>query len=164
MRDKNPLDMALRLLTYRERSIKELKDRLTSKGFTKGEVEGTVEYLIEAGYLDDRRYALRIATSVMENRGWGVKRIIHELRAKGIPGDIIQDVVSGIDRKEELRSAKGAVEKWLRTRGISLPLDEGDIARAWRFLNSRGFSVSVIREVMKDITEREGVSLQDEFV
>ena len=47
-------DRALKLLAMREHSVKELKNKLVSKGYGKEEIEDAVQMLIGEGSLSDR--------------------------------------------------------------------------------------------------------------
>ena len=53
-------DTAIYYLTFRDRSRKELCDKLTEKGYEEAEIAEAVEKLMSYGYIDDERYAHRI--------------------------------------------------------------------------------------------------------
>ena len=61
----NPWSAALRLLTRRDYSQSDLRQRLRDKGFEQDLIEAALQRCLELGYLDDQRYALNRATSLM---------------------------------------------------------------------------------------------------
>ena len=77
-------DRAVRLLTYRERSTRELGDRLREDGFLPETVAAVIERLTSAGVLDDDRFARSFARNLMAVRRLGRRRASRELTARGI--------------------------------------------------------------------------------
>ena len=80
----DPFAAALRQLTGRDRSEAELRDKLKQFGFSAAAIDTTIKQCYDYKYLDDRRYALERARSMLRSgRGVGVK-ILLELRRRGI--------------------------------------------------------------------------------
>lgn len=80
----NPRATALRLLTSRDRSEAELKQKMLQLGFSAEQAEDARKYCLEYGYLNDQRYALERTRMLMRNgRGVGTK-ILQDLRQRGI--------------------------------------------------------------------------------
>jgi regulatory protein len=153
MTDKSDLlpaqDYALKLLSYRERSRQEIQVRMERKGFQREVIEKVLRYLEGQKYLDDRRFAELWAHDRLR-KGYGKVRVILELRKKGVNQEIIDEVVkktySSVDEIEmalELVKRKGYNLEWAGDQRVA--------RRASEFLRRRGFSFSVIREVMSRI-------------
>ena len=53
----NAINYALKLLSYRQRSEKEMCDSLKRKGFDEDIINHTLEYCKERDYLNDRKFA-----------------------------------------------------------------------------------------------------------
>lgn len=88
--ESDPRAAALRLLTGRDRSEAELKQKLLQLGFSAEQAEEALEYCRGYGYLDDRRYALERARMLLRNgRGIG-SRILLDLRKRGISATVAQ--------------------------------------------------------------------------
>ncbi|MEA2306354.1 MAG: regulatory protein, partial [Solirubrobacteraceae bacterium] len=51
--------------------------------------EAAIASLCEDGYLDDVRYARRLAEDKRRLEGWGRERIVRDLRARGVDRDQI---------------------------------------------------------------------------
>ena len=139
-------DYALKLISYRERSREEIQVRMKRKGFEKDVIEEVLRYLESQKYLDDRRFAEVWAYDRLR-KNYGRWRVILELREKGVNQEIIDEVVKEIySAVDEIGMALDLVNR----KGYSLESaqDKGVARRASGFLRRRGFSFSVIREVM----------------
>lgn len=138
---------ALKFLASRPRSVAEVRDRLASKGFEAGDAENAVNSLIQAGYLDDEKFAETLCGSRVRYKNWGPVKIACELKRKGVREDIISSALGAIGVVAEAETAKTALKKWAKKNGVALPVDRKDskaVERAFRFLKGRGFSNAVI--------------------
>ena len=153
MSDKSNLslaqDYALRLLGYRERSRREVQARMERKGFQREVIEKVLRYLESQKYLDDRRFAELWARDRLR-RGYGKGWVMLQLRGKGVKEEIIDEVVkktySSVDEigmALDLVKRKGYNLEWVKDQRVA--------RRVWEFLRRRGFSFSIIREVMSRI-------------
>ena len=86
-------DRAVRLLTYRERSVSELSDRLSEDGYHPDTVSGAIERLTSIGLVDDERFARSFARSLTQIRGLGRSRAARELASHGIAPDLAADAL-----------------------------------------------------------------------
>lgn len=136
-------ETAYRLLSYRDRSSKEIVLKLEEKGFAEGMIVETLSFLREAGYLDDVRFARQWAQSRMERRRLGPIRLKGELLEKGIPSDLIEEVLSGLsDQWAPLALAGQAL---LQRFPDPAPLQNLKIRKkAFVFLQRKGFSAETI--------------------
>jgi len=153
MSDKSDLsgaqDYALKLLGYRERSRQEIQVRMERKGFQREVIEKVLRYLESQKYLDDRRFA-ELWTQGRLKKRYGKGRVILELREKGVNQEIIDEVVkkaySSVDEigmALDLVKRKGYNLEWIEDQRVARRVSE--------FLRRRGFSFSVIGEVMDRI-------------
>ncbi len=86
--DSDAFNIALRLLSRCDRSETQLRDKLQQRGFSDSTIATTIERCYDYRYLDDRRYALNRARTLMRT-GKGVgARILADLRQRGIAGDL----------------------------------------------------------------------------
>ncbi len=80
--------VALHLLSRCDRSEAQVRDKLQQRGFSDDTIATTIERCYQYRYLDDRRYALNRARSLMRT-GKGVGgRILADLRRRGIADDL----------------------------------------------------------------------------
>lgn len=143
-------DYALRLLAIRPRSIREMRDRLQSKGYERPVIEATVAELCELGLLDDRKFAAQWVESRMALRPMGPSRLRAELLTKGVDRGIVEATLSKYSAETDERSeALALARKKIRT---LQGLESGPARRRLAgFLGRRGFESSTIAEVLKTV-------------
>lgn len=134
----------MRLLHFRARSSKELKERLENKGHSSQAVSSVLKYCQEYRFLDDRLFALLWARSRVK-KPFGFGRIRRELFIKGIAPDIINDVFKEIKQEySEEEAIKNIVRKQLeKYKGMEPHKIK---VRLFSFLLRRGFSQERIME------------------
>lgn len=143
------LTTALRYISTRPRSVFEVRKRLSDKGFSPADIDLAIGSLTLAGYLDDARFGRMLAASRLRHKNWGLMKIRSELKAKGVGEDIIEDVLGADARESEAGSAREALSKWSKRNRVTQPLDRDTAGRAFRFLQSRGFSTGVALSAIK---------------
>ena len=147
--DKNAKAAALRFLKIRPRSIAELKEKLEVKGFSSTEIETTLLDLMASGLLDDRAFT-KSWINYRLARPFGFRRIIQELKAKGIDQEIIEQAVAEVqgsyDPQDVARQL--AQRRWQRLPAI----DPGKKKkRVLDFLLRRGFDADVSLKVIRKL-------------
>lgn len=140
---------ALKFLSYRSRSKKELLDKLKSKGFSDGDITSVIRFLEHSGLLDDQNLAGELFNHSLERRPLGKRGIEAFLARRGIGKELIHRTLSVHTTDMEEESAKRLVEKKLK----SLQNYPDDVVkrRLWSMLQRRGFSAGVIQRIVKSI-------------
>lgn len=134
---------AVGLLARREHSCQELRQKLAQKDEAdENIIERVLEALIEQGYQSDQRFAEMVLRTRYGN-GFGPIRVRHELKQKGVAGNIIQALLFGFTG-DWFAAAKEARAK----RFGALPADFKARAKQMRFLAGRGFDQEQIRYVV----------------
>lgn len=87
---------ALRILTLRAHSEKELRDKLAKK-HDEESIDFAVQRCYELGFLDDSDFAVRYASELYEKKHFAPSRIRQELRIKGISEDFINIALETLD-------------------------------------------------------------------
>ena len=90
-------DQALKYLSYRQRSKKEILDKLKKNGFEEDIIEDTLIYLEDYGLVDDVEFAKSFMRDKINLNKFGPTRIKYELYKKGIDESIIEDVLDDDD-------------------------------------------------------------------
>jgi len=85
------LAAALRFLEVRQRSVTEVRRRLTQTGYRSELVEGTIEKLLGLGILDDASFAQTWVESRDRARPRGERALRRELQIKGIDRAIVDE-------------------------------------------------------------------------
>ena len=130
------------LLTYISssmRTVKEVWDKLYRLGYTTAVVEEAVKRATGYGYLDDKDYATRYVDKSRDDKG--KIRIRHELKAKGVDEDIVEEVLVDFD---EYTPATREAERYSHRVG-------GDKKKVFNHLLVRGYSTSVASEVVSSM-------------
>ena len=132
---------ALRLLSQRDHSRKELVQKLKPHEETPGELAEALDFLAAKDFINEKR----VVESVVNRRSTklGAARVRQELMAKGLPADDIADAVQAM-RDTELERA---LVVWRKKFGAP-PLDASERAKQVRFLVSRGFAAEVVRRIV----------------
>jgi regulatory protein len=147
---------ALKSLSYRARSTKEVEEKLKEKGFGPSEIKKTVEWLTGAGYLNDEVFARDRANSRLRTKNWGAVKIASELNSKGVAREIIGKILDELDEALEVETALRALDMWTRkNRAVINKGGKGLTMKAMRHLKNRGFSASVISSALNGFGELE---------
>lgn len=85
------------LLTARTYTAKQIREKLI-KNYAPETVDLIILWLVEREFIDDRKYAENALSHMRGVKKYGSMRIKNELRRKGVPDDIIADIM--IDDKE----------------------------------------------------------------
>src|SRR5947207_748962 len=134
---------AVAALARRMRSVAELKRLLRVKVEADTEygrtlVELIVRRLKDQGYLNDAQYAAAYSSFRRDNEKFGRRRVITDLKAKGVHGEIIAPAVASV--YEEVNDEKLARE-FLRRKRLAKPTDQREAARIFRQLMRAGFKI-----------------------
>ena len=85
---------ALKLLEYQDRTEKQLCDKLKEGGFPPFAVSEAVAYVRSFHYIDDERYAEKLARRMVEIKKYGFRRALREITLKGIDKFTAEDALA----------------------------------------------------------------------
>jgi regulatory protein len=145
---------ALKLLGYRGRSEKELRERLRRKGFQEDITDRTLLHLKEAGFIDDTALAVDLKRQAFERKMLGYEGAKSFLLKRGLSQSAVESALS-YDEEAELEKAVKFLDKKMSSMG-NYPAKEKK-KKLWNFLARRGYSSAVIRKAMKDVYFEEEV-------
>lgn len=135
---------ALRLLTARALSERELAQRLQRQGFAAAAVALEVRRLRQAGLVDDVAVA-RATCADLLRRGYGRKRLAAALARRGVAAPAARQVLAEVSAEEERDAFERALQRLNRRgRGRTLPPER---ARVVRYLLARGFPAWLVARV-----------------
>jgi regulatory protein len=138
----------LSLLSRRELSAAQVRQRLKARGFSPTDIEDAVERLLAAGALDDGRVARGYARTAAAIRGRGRARVIRELEAMGIDRAIAREAAGeAFEELDEEALLIRALDRKLRGRRIK---DAAEFHRLHQFLMRQGFDAGRILKALKD--------------
>ena len=99
-------DYALTLLSYNPKTIAMMKKTLLAKWYQLPDVEYTINKLIEQEYLNDYAFCKAYFESEVINKGKSVYNIKQKMFEKGMPSDIVKEVLEELE--EELEDSRYA--------------------------------------------------------
>lgn len=150
---------AYRYLSYRPRSRAEIEAKLRDKEFEEAIVAAVLVDLARLGYVDDERFASQWAEGRTRLSSHGKRRIERELADKGVDRTTVlrtlTEVLSPDKEREIARQAAGRKLRTLRSCD-----HETRRRRLAGFLERKGFSYDVIREILTTI--HKGVGFEGE--
>lgn len=134
------MNRALKLLSFKPRSIAEMRERLLEKDWAEESiVEQVVVRLIELRYLDDEQFAASYASSRLTVRPLGRTRLRRDLQRKKIPNEVAEQTLNEIYRDQaEEELIDRAVSKRLRLKGP--PNSREEVKKLFDYLMRRGFN------------------------
>ena len=157
---------AVGALGRRMRTVAELKRLLRPRVEADTEygqtlVELVIRRLKDQGYLNDARYAATYSSLRRDNEKFGRRRVISDLKAKGVHGEVIDKAIDAIyDDVNEERQAR----EYLRKKRVVKPKDQKQVARVFRQLIRAGFGSKAIFSILKkwDVDEETLTALEEE--
>ena len=143
---------ALRLLSFRRRTEKEVKEKLQKKGFDEKTIKKTIEKLKEYDLINDLEFATAWVKDRLAYKQRGRRLLKQELWKRGIKKEIIDQVTQELCKDED-KSAIELLEK-IKNRYKNL---EPQVAkrRMYGFLLRRGFSYETINQAMHNYIAKE---------
>lgn len=140
---------SLRLLTATPKTRKELKKKLLEKGYPEAVAEKTLDGLEKQGFLSDKAYAKNLVARLTHEKPSGRRKISFEMKRRGVPAKIQEEVLSGITNQEETERAKElATYKWEQAARLE-PLKRKK--KVFDFLLRRGFDFQIVRDVIEEL-------------
>ncbi|MBI2448253.1 RecX family transcriptional regulator [Candidatus Microgenomates bacterium] len=135
-------------LKSRERSEKEVINKLKSKEFSDNVIAQTLEKAKDLNLIDDQRFAEMWIRERAKFNPKGKRALQMELRQKGIADEILKQVLAeNIDTETEESLAHQAFEK--KSRVWTDMADRKQREKMTRYLAGRGFSWNTIEKLIK---------------
>ena len=91
---KKAKNQALKYLSYRERSKREITQYLEKKNHSHLVIQQTLEYLENLDYIDDKRFALQWGHFNINKKKFGRNRLHLELLNKGIDRETLENILN----------------------------------------------------------------------
>lgn len=144
-------DYALRLLSYRQRTQKEIQDRLKSKGYDDDTISAVVAQLAETGLINDAAFADAWVNWRKQSKPAGRTLLKWELRAKGVPPEVTDSALNQLQPEDEREGALTTARRRLRQSGARDP--QSAKRSLTDFLRRRGYDWDTIRYVLNTLAE-----------
>jgi regulatory protein len=139
-------EAALRLLSSRPRSEKEMRTRLSMRGFEPTVIDDELERLRRAGLLDDQKFARAWVEDRKRVSPRGRRMLRYELLGRGIDVESVDLATDGIDDRETALALARS-----RARGSAMIDYETFMAKVGGFLRRRGFDYSISADAARTV-------------
>jgi len=149
-------EIALRRLSVRARSRKELAQDLKSRDVSPEVADELLNRFAEVGLIDDAAFA----EEWVESRGHrsGAARLRQELRLKGVADEHIADAIGGREDEDLTNARDLATRKAASMKGLDTIVRQ---RRLTAYLGRRGFSNAVIRRVVGEVLGAHSAGIDD---
>lgn len=133
-----------------EQAPADINNKLKKWGLSAKDATGVTRQLIDGGFLNEQRFARAFIKDRFSFNGWGRIKIAHQLRQKGIAGNIIDEAMSVIDEGQYRQRLIELLQAKWRT------VKDREPRAAWaammRFAASRGFETHLACDCVKQVS------------
>lgn len=140
-------DTALKFLSPKARTVREVEMKLDEGDYSEGEIIQTVERLTEAGLLNDEKYAMDFIESRLNTKPVSRFRLREQLKAHYVPNDIIESALGSLSDDSELENAVKVAAKF-RDQFEGIDDKTKKRQRIYLRLQTRGYSHDTIMRAM----------------
>jgi regulatory protein len=160
-------EYAVGALARRMRTVAELKRMMRARvedaesEYGQTLIELVIRRLKDQRYLNDSQYAASYSSLRRDNQRYGRMRVITDLKAKGVHGEVIaQAVDTAFDGVNEEKQAR----EYVRKKRMEKPKDQKQAARIFRQLARAGFGTKTIFTILKkwDVDDETLTALESE--
>ena len=146
------MNTAVRILTNRDHSKYELKQKLQQRGFGSKAINKVISECERLNYINDKRTA-HVYISQLKRKCFGKRYIRMALRKKRLSGSAIENILQeNCPEADELENAGRLLEKKMKTFEREADLKKRK-DRIYRFLYSRGFKTEIIAGLMRNLVK-----------
>lgn len=143
---------AMHLLEKRPYTETELRRKLKENMYSDTIINIALDYVKSYGYVDDKNYAIQYISTYSDSKS--TKQMEQKLIEKGINKRIIDEAIEIArdmgDAPDERKLIRKAIEK---KRINSESLDRNELAKMIRYLASKGFSMDLIRDELRNFDD-----------
>lgn len=134
---------------YQERNFKEVEEKLRSYGLTEEEAGEIMIRLSRENILDDERYARSYVRGHYRQKKWGRRRMVQELKQKGLSDYCIKAGLQEIDGDEYYQNLVDLLEKKNAQEKERHPHKRRQ--KLMQFLTLKGYESDLIREALTEL-------------
>ncbi len=149
---RKALGRALNLISYRQRTERELRERLGER-FESDVIDRAVGRLKEQGLVNDEEFARAWSDGRTRNSPRSARALVREMTAKGVSKSVADAAVLDLDDEETARRVAAKFARRLAGNDY-----EQFHRRLWQHLQRRGYSSTVARRAASDLWREHGAA------
>lgn len=138
MRLQEAKDAAFKLLSFRMRSIAEMRKRLKEKSFSQIEIDHVIDKLTKLNYLNDVEFGKAFVKEKIKNKKIGPKAIKSELFPHQLSPDFVDELIENVYKKYKINDL---ITFHLKRKKIkkNTQMNKSDLSRLNNYLLRKGF-------------------------
>lgn len=140
-------EIALNYLSYRVRTVQELKKKLKEKKISVKTSNKILQYLEEAGLTDDEEFAKQLIEEKIKYKPVGIRVLKQKLFEKGVPKQVGEKALAEVMENVDEKQLAMANFKKLQPKIQGKDLNEQK-RKVYEFLTRKGFGYDVIKEII----------------
>jgi regulatory protein len=141
---------ALFLLNLSMRTVAEVEEKMTKRGYVKPVVKEVINRLLEDKYLDDENYAEVFINSMKNYKTWGRFMMKKKMYERKLPKDLIEEKLEElVSEQDEIEIASRYVQKTFGDLSEVKRLAYEDKQKIVARLANRGFGFGLIKQVIE---------------
>ncbi len=141
---------ALYLLGEREMCLGELTSKL-AKTYGETVANEAAEYARSLGYVDDEKYAPRLAEYLIKRKQWGIRRVRYEMLRRGLERSLVDNTLADFQEDELDEELMALIEKKYARKVHDL----NDRRKTTAALARRGYDLGAIKRCIGNFLENE---------
>ena len=140
---------AFDFLSYRNRSVAEIRRKLKSKKVSDSTIERVTSHLQSMGLLNDAEFARQLITEKIKRKPIGKKLLMQKLFEKGVPKEtgeqVLENIFTEVDEKE--LALKNFRKYYRKVKDKDMYEQK---RKVFDFLSRKGFDFDVVNEVIRE--------------
>ena len=138
MRLQEAKDAAFKLLSFRMRSIAEMRKRFKEKSFSQIEIDHVIDKLTKLNYLNDVEFGKAFVKEKIKNKKIGPKAIKSELFPHQLSPDFVDELIESVYKKYKINDL---ITFHLKRKKIkkNTQMNKSDLSRLNNYLLRKGF-------------------------
>lgn len=150
---KQAKDKALKYLSYKMRSEKQVRDKLIQNQFPSNVINKVINILKKYNYINDEEFAKTFIKNKMNIKGYGSFKISYDLKLQGINEEVFKKYLYDENFVNEEKEAIILLKKKIKNIPNIKNIDYKEKQKLYAYLSRRGFSYNTINNVFKKILE-----------
>jgi regulatory protein len=147
--DERARAIALRQLSVTARTREHLRRAMSARGISDAVAQTVLDRLTDVGLVDDAAFARDYVAARRAARGSSQRALRVELQRKGVPTEVIDDVLDGTTRADERDLALAlATKRWRSVAGLEPDVRRRRLAS---LLARRGYPQGLCFDVIREI-------------
>lgn len=136
---------ALKLLALKDRTRKEITEKLKRKGFSSDLANQIVSQLEEEGLVNDCKVSQTYFNELWNYSNAGPTKILNKSKEKGLDLEFIKAMINNLTEEELKTKVKNIIKKRMKQGDNKAKL------RIYRYLLNQGFSYSLINRAFAEL-------------